>query len=677
VTEDLHQELIHEVRHRVYGLFLKYANERKEEYLCPHQTYSAIDEIISHCQDNVYVDIDIIEYAKYEETSPKMLDWYINMSKTSCIGYPFKKIAFHKIRDAYLLYYNLEAIMTEIKEEMSKGMYSMKSRCCGTNPVHDPYAYAVEEVMVELDNDFEYVCNLVEEIHSKYKTIVEWTQTQLAGFMMLRERSKVAAEMRDKGAFTHQEWSNIESETGHLFRKIHEDFPANFQFGEKTSNVALDFPLLRSLNESQRLRMREIFDSTEKTYQQGKIVIQKDHSHFETLLFIHSGFLEETWGGLSSRKRGAGYICGKANVCIETHPRWYTTYSTYPDVPCVVSEVPKDVFMKFMQENREFEEDIFQSSFADFVHIMDDPMDFNPCYHLPERAVLQISQHAKYCKLQAGERLAMPYGGFLPEGLLKRVPLENSNHAGMQHQFDYKYKPFCFILPNYCKVEALELSDVIVFESPVFAHSFEQSAGDIVEMDVTHLLKAEGHKDKYVRGADAFATHDIGVPLGTCDNSKQYMKLAKDALIGDEYACDAVNLIENAGFHNETNDETEKLRKFDAATSSYMHRTMWGEDADQKGLGNRKSIANYDNLRRLQNSDVVEKMNYKKSNLDHAVKKHSEQEIMHEEPKEYAKEQPAQDVHYSQTPAVPKFSLKNIEIPTWANVQRGTGQVGD
>ncbi len=100
--------------------------------------------------------------------------------------------------------------------------------------------------------------------------------------------------------------------------------------------------------------MREIFDSTEKTYQQGKLIISKDHTHFETLLFIHSGFLEETWGGLSSRKRGAGYICGKANLCIETHPRWYTTYSTYADVPCVVSEVPNDVFMKFMQVNREF-----------------------------------------------------------------------------------------------------------------------------------------------------------------------------------------------------------------------------------------------------------------------------------------------------------------------------------
>jgi hypothetical protein len=112
----------------VSGLFLKYANERKEEYLCPHGTYSAIDEIISHCQDNVFVDIDIIEYAKYEETSPKMLDWYIRMSKTSCIGYPFKKIAFHKIRDAYLLYYNLEAIMIEIKEELSKGMSNMRSR---------------------------------------------------------------------------------------------------------------------------------------------------------------------------------------------------------------------------------------------------------------------------------------------------------------------------------------------------------------------------------------------------------------------------------------------------------------------------------------------------------------------------------------------------------------------
>jgi hypothetical protein len=607
--------LIHEVRHRVYGLFLKYANERKEEYLCPHQTYSAIDEIISHCQDNVFVDIDIIEFAKYEETSPKVLDWYINMSKKSCIGYPFKKIAFHKIRDAYLLYYNLEAIMTEIKEELNKGMSRMKCRH-SSGAVHDPYAYAVEEVMVELDNDFEWVCGLVEEIHSKYKTIVEWTQTQLAGFMMLRERSKVAAEMREKGIFTEEEWSNIESETGHLFRKIHEDFPADFKFGEKTSNVALDFPLLRSLNESQRLRMREIFDSTEKSYQQGKLIISKDHTHFETLVFIHSGFLEETWGGLSSRKRGAGYICGKANVCVETHPRWYTTYSTYPDVPCVVSEVPKEAFIRFMQENREFEEDIFQSSFADFVHIMDDPMDFNPCYHLAENSVLQISQHAKYCKVQPGERLLMPYGGFLPEGSLRRVPLENSNNQGMKHQFEYKYKAMSFILPNYCKLEALEHSDVIVFESPVFAHTFEENAGDIVEMDVTHLLKSECHRDKYNRGADVFATHDMSVPLGTSESSKKYMKLAKNALIGDEYAVDAVNLIENAGFHCETQDETEKLRKFDAATSSYMHRTMWGEDANQKGLGNRKSIANYDNLRRLQNTDVVEKMQFKKSHLD-------------------------------------------------------------
>lgn len=332
--------------------------------------------------------------------------------------------------------------------------------------------------------------------------------------------------------------------------------------------------------------------------------------------------MEETWGGVTSRKRGAGYICGPANLAIGSRSTWYTSFSTYNDIPCEVSEVPKEVMLKFMQENREFEEDIFQGTFANFVHIMDDPMDFNPCYHMPEKAVHQIAQHAYYHSLKAGEMVAMPYGGFLAEGSVKRVPIQNSTEQGTRHQFDYKYKEMSFILPNYCRVQALENCDVMIFENPVFAHNFEQGVGDIVEVDVSHLSKGESHKDKYVRGGDAFATHDFSVPLGKGENSKEYMRLAKEALIGDEYATDAVNMIENAGFHDvEVLDETHKLRKFDDVTSTYMHRTIWGEQAESTGLGNRKSVANYDNLRRRQNQDVVEKMMYQQSHLDEVAHK--------------------------------------------------------
>lgn len=607
--DNLHQELVQEVRHRVYSLFTKIANERKELFLCPHQTFAAIDEIVSHCQDNVYVDIDIIEYAHYEEPSSKWVDWLISMSKVKCIGYPFKRMAFDAIRDSYLLYWNLEAIMTEVHHELDKALLKTVSFQV-RNDSHDPYSYAIEEVMVELDNDFEYVQSYVEEIRNKQPEVIEFTQTQLAGFMMLDERSKVAKDMRDKGAFTYEEWHDVESESGKLFRKVNNNFPEPFEFGSETSNVSLQFPLMRCMSEDQKVRLGVILDMSKKTYAAGKVLVNKGETDFTNLLFIREGFLEESWGGFTTRKRGAGFICGKANVCNNNRTKWYTTLSTYADIPCVVSEVSKENFMKFMQENKELEEDLFQGCFSDFVHIMDEPMDFNPCYRMSEKDLNQVAQHAEYKKVQAGEKISMPYGGFVSEGQLRRLLLLDGSDQAVEHQFEYKYNDMSFILPNYCVLQATRESDVMIFESPVFAHNWEECTGDFVEIDISHLTKGNAHKSKYHKGGDAFDTGDMSVPLGTGENSKHYMQLAKEALINDEYAVDAVTMIEHAGFHGQEQlDDTHKMRTFDQVTSRYMHRTIWGQHADEKGLGNRWSMANYDNLRRMQNKDTIRMYN--------------------------------------------------------------------
>jgi hypothetical protein len=493
------------------------------------------------------------------------------------------------------MFANLEEIMHEVTSEIKHGLVHMT--LTGEH-IGDIYAEVLDEVLLELDDDFVEIEKIVDEHHEAYPQIIEHTQTQLAGYKIIMNKLKIANNMTDKGMFLPKEMWDIEKKAGKSLRDIYADMPADLSFGNQVDNISLKYNILRALTHNEKEEFKKMTANKAENFSANQVITQRDVTEFTDLYFVKHGFVFEEWGTETKHKRGKGHVFGRTNYSVPSKSRWYTTLTAGPE-GCTLIKVSLADIRTLANSNPEFAEDIVQSCFGAFVHFMDSPMKFNPFHHMTEKNTNKIGQFTRHSNLRKGENIIMRNGGLVVEGLLKVTKGDGS--------MTYVVPDQTFVLPSPATIVALEDSSVLVFEAPVFEFDYIEGHGPLVKSDISRLGKGASHHEKY-SGTNKFATHDITVPLGTSKNAVNWRKYAKEAGLSKDQGHQAAKqlLLKDHEFHHNhkgENDIAEKhmdgVQKLEQEIEHMENGGVYtGLMNNPVALSNRRSLALYLNNRK-------------------------------------------------------------------------------
>lgn len=563
------KQLLVELRLRVYTMFMRVANERKENWQCPPHVWSMIFNVVHLSQDDCGSEFDIMEYCMMEKTHPKMMNFYISAAKAPCIGIPCKYRAFYRVRDEYLLFTNLLAIMDEVKEELADSRVERH----GGNPQMDadPYVMAIDEVVEEMDNDFAQLEDMVETCQQNFHRIIEHTQNQLAGFKILAEKLHHAKQMNAKGMFTDDELFEIEKHSGREYRVIDNDFPEGDLFGEAGDSLAIDFPILAPLTEPQQKEFREVMRKHKTTI--GPMThIHHRHQSFDSVMFITSGFCHVN---AESRRRGPSSVLGLESQ-VTGNSTWLYDVKTEKE-SVTFGAIPIASLMKFAKENSEFASSIGHAAFPQLVHIMDESGKFNPFKGISLRDSFKVGKFTEWALVHKDQRIHLPYGGLHAKGKLVLC----------HHNGDENVAELSWILPQHQEYRAVTDAWVMTFTHKIFGIENIPGHGDLV--DVLHKKlgkRVSAHDESH----DHYGTDSLAHPIGSHPNAVHFRQNAKSAGLGDTHAYDAISNTFMSTVEGAKNTLEQIMHRY-ATTQDWK----WNPDLD---LTHPRSVALYETNRR-------------------------------------------------------------------------------
>jgi hypothetical protein len=564
-----------------------------EEHLLPPDVFRKLSYVIGEARYDSHTDIDIMEVAQGILTSADGYDRLTSWCKTPCIGVFFRYWTYVTAAEEYVFMYNLRDVVHAVFEQL-EGLLRVSER---QGSAHHSFHQAVEEVYAELDDDFRNSELAVRVYEDRFPEVVKVTQSKLAAWSILSKKMKHIDVYVARGMLSDREAEEMQTIAGRKILAIRNEVP-KVSFDVNLNNIALRFPMLRSMTQDQKNTIRDHSKDVE-TLTAGSFLWEKGVHTFEYCFFVTEGEIDLISDSRLPRKRGTGAILGTSNLGIRQNGTHHNTYQVRYEGQVKGFRVSKQIMLQIMAANLKFVDDVWTEAFPSLVYSIDALTDFNPMVDATDSNLRKVGKHSTFAYLKQGESVQLKHGGMLVEGLLRR------DFAVGGKKSETFYDGLTFILPSLNNLSAGVDSEVIIFDEPMFTINHNDYRGTYVELDIKNLGKSTAAKHKW--SGDTVFGHLRNQALGG-KNDLQWKVAAKDALLSDNENKTAVGKLLDTKIHEQgkEDDHHDQARQMDQLMSNIQNEGLLGQT--QTGNGDRASLTNYQNLRRQHTKKGNEKL---------------------------------------------------------------------
>lgn len=304
--EENKQQILSEVRFRVYRLIKHQIHEKRDNNECTSQVVRALKNVCDICAEHLQKEICIHEYSKIYISNHWILELVLKMSKIPLIGTLFSKSFASNIFFEFQFLETVNSCLERVEHELRLGSMDLFS------------PEIVKKVCEEMKQAILELEKLENSITLYFEEYVSFIKTKTAAYSLIQFQKQQINEFEHFGMIDEKEKEDWIALLDRQVVKVNRYKPQlNAQLKHKFVPLVLDFPLFSGLEDDEISAVLEV--KAPKIIKKDTIIYSKDEP-CDYLYLVNTGMVDEIYydndEGLENKEYKA-YQKGKFSVlCI-------------------------------------------------------------------------------------------------------------------------------------------------------------------------------------------------------------------------------------------------------------------------------------------------------------------------------------------------------------------------